>query len=80
MILVSNNTRKNTKRKNLKTDTQRRNKRKTKHRETDCKEKIDQVGLQETPHLQDCKQNHSEYSECQNSKKEFFLIEQPSSH
>jgi hypothetical protein len=38
--------------------------RKTKHRETDCKEKIDQVGLQETPHLQDCKQNHSEYSEC----------------
>jgi hypothetical protein len=57
MILTSNNnTRRNTKRKNLKNRHTEKEQRKTKHRETDCKEKIDQVGLQETPHLQDCKQ------------------------
>ncbi len=37
-------------------------------------EKKDQVGLQE-----DFIQNHLEYSKCWNSKKEIFLIEQPSS-
>ncbi len=39
----------------------------------------DQVGLQEARHLQDFIQNHLEYSKRWNSKKEIFLIEQPSS-
>jgi hypothetical protein len=38
---------------------------------------IEQVGLQEAPHLEDSIQNHSEYSTCWNSNKEFFFIEQP---
>jgi hypothetical protein len=37
------------------------------------------VGLQEARHLQDFIQNHLEYSKRWNSKKEIFLIEQPSS-
>ncbi len=39
----------------------------------------EQVSLQQAPHLQDSKQNHSENSKSWNSKGELFFIKQPSS-
>jgi hypothetical protein len=39
----------------------------------------EQVRLQEAPHLQDPKQNHSENAKSRNSKQEFFFKKQPSS-
>jgi hypothetical protein len=38
----------------------------------------EQVGLQDAPHLQDLKQNHSENAKSGNSKQEFFSNKQPS--
>jgi hypothetical protein len=50
---------------NTKEKTQSRlTEKKTKHAEEVCRGKIDQVGLQEAPNLQDSIQNHLEYSKC----------------
>jgi hypothetical protein len=58
MILASNN-------QQHKEKTQSRlMEKKTKHAEKVCRGKIDQVGLQEAPNLEDSIQNHLEYYKC----------------
>jgi hypothetical protein len=64
----------------------RQHKDKTKNRPTDTekqnfkgKDSREQVSLQEAPHLQDSKQNHSENSKSWNSKGELFFIKRPTS-
>jgi hypothetical protein len=56
------------------TEREKKNKRKGQTRKD-----YEQVGLQEAPHLQDPKQNHSENAKSGNSKQEFFSNKQPSS-
>jgi hypothetical protein len=51
-------------------------KRKTKGKDRQGKT-INKWGLQEAPHLQDPKQNHSENAKSGNSKQEFFFKKQP---
>jgi hypothetical protein len=74
MLLASNKQQHKKITKNRKTQQDRKNTQKK-----DSRQEQRPRGLTRAPHLQDFIQNHSEYSNRRNSKKEFFLVEQPSS-